>query len=218
MPLAIFDLDNTLIGGDSDHSWGEFLVANKIVDASTHQKQNDEFYRQYQYGGLDIDAYLNFALAPLANFSAAELRILHQQFMADYIAPLRLKKADALIAKHRSAGDQLIIITATNRFVTAPIAKALGIDSLLASDAEIIDGQYTGRPTGVPCYQEGKVTRLKSWLSETGHSLAGSYFYSDSHNDLPLLSLVDHPVAVDADEQLTAHAKAAGWPIISLRD
>lgn len=218
MPLAIFDLDNTLIGGDSDHAWGEFLVANKIVDPSTHQSQNDEFYRQYQRGGLDIDAYLNFALAPLANFSMTELGVLHQQFMTDYIAPLRLQKADALIAKHRNANDQLLIITATNRFITAPIAKALGIDTLLASDAEIVDGQYTGRPTGVPCYQEGKVTRLKNWLSETGHNLAGSYFYSDSHNDLPLLSLVDHPVAVDADERLTSHAKAAGWSIMSLRD
>ncbi|MEX1668775.1 HAD family hydrolase [Zhongshania guokunii] len=217
MALAIFDLDNTLLGGDSDHAWGEFLTSEGIVDSAEFQQQNDEFYRQYQQGGLDIHAYLSFALAPLSRFSSAELNKLHQTFMAKYIAPLRLPKADALIKQHRDAGDFLMIITATNSFVTAPIAAALGIDTLLASEAEIIDGRYTGKPTGTPCFQSGKVQRLEEWLAANNKNLDGSYFYSDSHNDLPLLKVVDKPVAVDPDDKLRDYAVEAGWPVISLR-
>ena len=218
MALAIFDLDNTLLAGDSDHAWGEFLVAKGIVDSEEFKAQNDKFYQQYQQGGLDIDAYLRFALGPLTKYDREELTAMHANFMAEYINPLRLPKAEALLQKHRDAGDYVMIITATNSFVTGPIAAALGVKTLLASEGEVIDDRYTGEPTGTPCFQGGKVTRLQSWLAETGHSLSGSFFYSDSHNDLPLLKAVDHPVAVDPDDPLRAAAIAAGWPVISLRN
>lgn len=217
MALAIFDLDNTLLAGDSDHAWGEFLVAKGIVDSDEFKAKNDEFYRQYQQGGLDIDAYLRFALSPLSKYDRRELEAMHATFMAEYITPLRLPKAEALLQQHRDAGDFLMIITATNSFVTAPIADALGVETLLASEGEIIDDRYTGRPSGTPCFKSGKVSRLQDWLAETGHSLQGSYFYSDSHNDLPLLESVDYAVAVDPDDTLNAAAVAAGWPVISLR-
>ncbi|WP_210397146.1 HAD family hydrolase [Motiliproteus sediminis] len=218
MSLAIFDLDNTLIAGDSDHAWGEFLVEHELVDGAEFARANDRFYADYQRGELDIDAYLAFALQPLSRFTPDELRTLHQQFMATKIAPVMLPKAQALLQKHRTAGDFLLIITATNRFITGPIGDALGVDDLLASEPELIDGRYTGRATGTPCYQGGKVTRLHAWLEETGHSLEGSYFYSDSHNDIPLLEEVTHPIAVDPDEQLRQHAETNGWRVISLRD
>jgi HAD superfamily hydrolase (TIGR01490 family) len=217
MPLAIFDLDNTLLGGDSDHAWGEFLVNEGIVDGNDFKQQNDAFYLQYQQGSLDIHAYLRFSLAPLSKYSSAELKVLHDAFMDKYIKPLRLPKADALISKHRAAGDVLMIITATNSFITGPIAAALGIDILLASEGEIIDGRYTGNPSGTPCFQEGKVTRLNAWLNDNKQNLADAYFYSDSHNDLPLLKAIDNPVAVDPDEKLRRYAEDAGWPVISLR-
>ena len=217
MALAIFDLDNTLLGGDSDHAWGEFLVNEGIVNSTEFQQKNDKFYHQYQQGDLNIKAYLKFALAPLTQFSAAELKVLHDGFMRKCIAPLRLPKADALLQEHRAAGDVLMIITATNSFVTAPIAAALGVGILLASEGEIIDGRYTGNPSGTPCFQEGKVIRLEAWLKENNQSLVGSYFYSDSHNDLPLLHAVENPVAVDPDDKLKEYAGKAGWPIISLR-
>ncbi|GAB3376659.1 HAD-IB family hydrolase [Spongiibacter taiwanensis] len=218
MALAIFDLDNTLLGGDSDHAWGEFLVEQGLVNPDYHRRQNDEFYRQYCEGGLDIDAYLGFALAPLAGKTVQELIPLHAAFMASHIQPMMLPKAAALVEQHRQAGDTLMIITATNDFVTGPIARALGIAVLLGSQAEVVDGRYTGKPTGLPCFQHGKVTRLEQWMAANNATLNGSYFYSDSHNDLPLLSEVDHPVAVDPDERLAAVASEKGWPIISLRD
>jgi HAD superfamily hydrolase (TIGR01490 family) len=217
MALAIFDLDNTLLGGDSDHAWGEFLVAEELVDPHEFQLKNDAFYHQYQQGGLNIRAYLNFALTPLSHFDADELNRLHNKFMASHITPLLLPKAQALIQQHRDAGDFLMIITATNNFITRPIATLLGIETLLASEGEIIDGRYTGKPSGIPCFQSGKVTRLNNWLKDNDHSLGGSYFYSDSHNDLPLLNAVDNPVAVDPDMKLLRHAQKADWPILSLR-
>ncbi|MBD2857878.1 HAD family hydrolase [Spongiibacter sp. KMU-158] len=217
MALAIFDLDNTLLAGDSDHAWGEFLITQGLVDPVEHKQQNDEFYRQYQQGGLDIIAYLRFALRVLTGKSPAELAPLHQRFMQDFIEPMKLAKAQALIEKHRQAGDILMVITATNRFVTEPIVKSLGINLLLACDAEIKDGKYTGEPCGLPTFQHGKVTRLNEWLAENNETLAGSYFYSDSHNDLPLLQQVENPVAVDPDDTLRQFAEQAGWPVISLR-
>ncbi|MDB4262690.1 HAD-IB family hydrolase [Porticoccaceae bacterium] len=217
MALAIFDLDNTLIAGDSDHGWGEFLVANDKVDANHYQKMNDQFYADYEAGCLDILAYLEFSLAPLAATSMEELAALHLKFMQQIISPLRLPKAEALIEQHRQAGDRLLVITSTNHFIVEPICQALGIDELLATDPEIIDGRYTGKIVGTPTYQEGKVERLKLWLSENNESLAGSYFYSDSINDLPLLLEVDKPVAVDPDDSLSAEAASRGWDIISLR-
>jgi HAD superfamily hydrolase (TIGR01490 family) len=217
MALAIFDLDNTLIAGDSDHGWGEFLVANDKVDDNHYQRMNDQFYVDYEAGCLDILAYLEFSLAPLAATSMEELAALHLKFMQQIISPLRLPKAEALIEQHRQAGDRLLVITSTNRFIVEPICQALGIDELLATDPEIIDGRYTGKIVGTPTYQEGKVERLKLWLSENNETLAGSYFYSDSINDLPLLLEVDKPVAVDPDDALSADATSRGWDIISLR-
>ena len=217
MSLAIFDLDNTLLNGDSDHAWGEFLVQQGIVDGAHYKATNDDFYRRYQEGCLDIHAYLEFSLQPLTQHSKDQLDKWHQQFMQTMIAPMRLAKADELLAKHRAAGDFLLIITATNAFVTRPIARWLGVDDILATEPEFINGAYTGKINGIPCFREGKVKRLQQWLQKTGQNLEGSYFYSDSHNDLPLLEIVDKPIVVDADEQLQKYALERGWPHISLR-
>lgn len=217
MSLALFDLDNTLIAGDSDHCWGEFLVERGVVDPVSFKEANDQFYRDYQAGALDIDAYLAFALEPLTRFTLAELDELHRTFMREKIEPLHLPKAQALIDQHRAAGDTLLIITATNSFITRPIATWLGVDNLLACDPEIIDGRYSGRTRNSPCFQHGKVTRLNEWLENTGTSMTDSYFYSDSANDIPLLEAVSHPVAVDPCPRLLRHAQERGWPIISLR-
>jgi HAD superfamily hydrolase (TIGR01490 family) len=217
LALALFDLDNTLIAGDSDHAWGEFVVAKGLVDGAQFSATNDKFFADYQQGQLDIHAYLSFALEPLAKFSPAQLNDLHKEFMREKINPIKLAKADQIVEKHRLAGDTIMVITATNSFVTAPIVESLGIDLLIASEGEIINGRYTGKPSGVPRYKEGKVTRLHHWLDQTGHNLDGAYFYSDSHNDLPLLSIVDHPIAVDPDPTLRQHALDHGWPILSFR-
>ena len=217
MSLAIFDLDNTLLAGDSDYSWGEFLVAKNLVDAELYRISNDRFYEQYKAGTLNIQEYLAFSLAPLTHYSMDELDVLHDEFMSTYIEPMMLPKAQALLNEHRARGDYLLIITATNSFVTHPIAKRLGVDDILASDAEIIDNRYTGKSTGTPCFQNGKVTRLHDWLSTHKYPLDGAYFYSDSINDLPLLELVPNPVVVDGDERLSAAAKERGWRAISLR-
>ena len=217
MTLAIFDLDNTLIGGDSDNLWGQYLCDQKRVDVAGFAEQNHQFYEDYKAGGLDIDAYLRFALGPLKGQPLNELDAWHRGFMRTVIQPIMLPKAEALIAKHRAQGHTLLIITATNVFITRPIAKALGIENLLGCEAEIVDGLYTGEPSGVPSYREGKVTRLNAWLVETGESIEGAYFYSDSHHDLALLELVDNPVVVDPDDRLRARAVEAGWPVLSLR-
>ena len=217
MSLAIFDLDNTLLGGDSDYLWGRFLVEQGHVDGDYYDRENRRFYEEYESGTLDIFEFLRFSLKPLAEHDMATLQGWHQQFMAEHIAPIMQPKAAELLQKHRDAGDYLLIITATNSFVTTPIARKLGVDHILATEAELVDGHYTGDVAGTPCFQQGKVTRLNAWLSESGHNLADSWFYSDSHNDLPLLEMVTHPVAVDADETLAAHAEAKGWSHISLR-
>ena len=217
MPLAIFDLDNTLIAGDSDHRWGEFLCATGRVDANSFARENDAFYTAYQQGTLDIYAYLEFALRPIAGLSSAEVQTLQEQFIREWIAPILLPQAHDLIDRHRNAGDTLIIITATNTVVTRPIADLLGIDALLGCEAELKNGYYTGGIIGTPSFQEGKVSRLDDWLAEKKISMAGACFYSDSHNDLPLLERVDKPIAVDPDDKLAAIAKQRGWPIISLR-
>jgi HAD superfamily hydrolase (TIGR01490 family) len=217
MTLAIFDLDNTLIGGDSDNLWGQFLCDRKLVDVTGFAQRNDLFYEDYKTGSLDIDAYLRFALGPLKGRPLNELVAWHREFMRTVIQPIMLPKAEALIAEHRAQGHTLLIITATNVFITRPIAEALGVKNLLGCEAEIVDGLYTGEPLGVPSYREGKVTRLNEWLAETGESMEGAYFYGDSQHDLALLELVDNPVAVDPDNTLRARAQEAGWPILSLR-
>ena len=217
MSLAIFDLDNTLIAGDSDHSWGEFLVEKSLVDPENFKRSNDQFYQDYLQGTLDIFAYQAFALEPLTRIEAAQLTQLQAEFMAEKIQGILLEKAQQLIDSHRKQNHHLLIITATNRFIAAPIAKKLGIPHLLATEPEIINGKYTGKITGTPCFQEGKVVRLQAWLQRENLSLNHSYFYSDSHNDLPLLQRVSYPVAVDPDSKLTYEAEQRGWKIISLR-
>jgi HAD superfamily hydrolase (TIGR01490 family) len=217
MRLALFDLDNTLLGGDSDHAWGDYLCARGILDADTYKARNDEFYQDYLAGRLDLNEYLNFTLEILATTDVAQLDEWHRDFMRDCIEPIMLPKAAALLQQHRDAGDKLVIITATNRFVTGPIAERLGVETLLATEVERVDGRYTGRSYDVPCFKEGKVTRLNRWLEENGYDLHDSYFYSDSMNDLPLLEQVTHPVVVDPDPRLHEEAKRRGWKEISLR-
>jgi HAD superfamily hydrolase (TIGR01490 family) len=217
LALALFDLDNTLIAGDSDHAWGEFVVAKGLVDGDHFSAINDKFFADYQQGQLDIHAYLSFALEPLAKFSQRQLHDLHKDFMREKINPIKLTKANLTVEQHRRAGDTIMVITATNSFITAPIVESMGINLLIASEGEVINGRYTGQPSGVPSYKEGKVIRLQQWLDQTGHNLAGAYFYSDSHNDLPLLSIVDNPIAVDPDPTLRQHALDHNWPILSFR-
>ena len=217
MAMALFDLDNTLLNGDSDYFWGKFLVDQKLVDKQTYEQANQRFYQEYQDGCLDIEAFLNFSLQPLTAYSLEFLTKLHQQFMHEVITPLITPAALSLVEQHHQAGDTTIIITATNRFVTENIAKQFAIDDLIATDPEMIDGQYTGKVAGLPCFKEGKVTRLNDWLAKNNQNLDDSWFYSDSMNDLPLLEAVTHPVATHPDEKLQAKAKAMGWPVISLR-
>ncbi len=218
MRLALFDLDNTLLAGDSDHAWGDYLCERGILDGVAYKARNDAFYQDYLAGKLNITDYLNFSLEILGRTEMAQLEQWHREFMRDCVEPIITTKAVALLEQHRAAGDKLLIITATNRFVTGPIAARLGVDTLLATECEMVDGRYTGRTTDVPCFKEGKVTRLNRWLAETGLSLEDSYFYSDSMNDLPLLEKVAHAVAVDPDPTLRAEAERRGWPVISLRD
>lgn len=218
MSLAIFDLDNTLIADDSDYLWGQFLVDQGIVDKAQYEDANAKFYEDYRQGTLDIVEFLGFSLQPLACHPAEQLYQWRAQFIEQIITPILLKPAQQLVDKHRERGDTLLVITATNRFVTEPIVKLYGIEHLLATTPEFIDGQYTGSFEGVPCFREGKVTLLQEWLKNSSETLQDSWFYSDSHNDLPLLQLVDHPVAVDPDEKLASIAKEANWSIISLRN
>ncbi len=218
MALAIFDLDNTLIAGDSDALWGEFMAANGLVDTEVFREGNNRFYEQYKQGVMDIWEYLDFCLKPLTHFTLEELEIWHGQFMEQVIAPILLDKGFARIEQHRQQGDHIMIITATNHFVTKSIAEKFKVDTLLAIDLEISDNLYTGKVVGTPTYQQGKVIRLQEWLNEhPEHSMEGSYFYSDSQNDLPLLRKVDNPVAVDPDPELKRVAKEHDWQIVSFR-
>ncbi len=218
MALAIFDLDNTLLGGDSDYLWGVFLAEQGVVDGAYYERENERFYREYREGTLDIFEFLRFSLRPLRDNDPARLEALRKQFLAEKIDPIILPAGRELIERHREAGDTLLIITATNAFVTAPIARRLGVENLIATEPEVLEGHYTGEVSGDPSYREGKVKRLEQWLRQHGADLTGSSFYSDSHNDIPLLERVENPVAVDPDEPLAAHAAARGWPIITLRD
>jgi len=218
MNLAIFDLDNTLLNGDSDHAWGEFLSDHGLVNPEEYRETNDQFYQDYLRGELDIIAYQTFCLNIIKNRPLKEILSWRQEFISSKITPMLLTKARQLIKKHKTAGEQLIIITATNRFITEPIAKLYDIDLLIATEPEFNGELYTGNVIGTPCYREGKITRLKEWMNQNKASLDGSYFYSDSHNDIPLLQIVENPVAVDPDESLRKHAIENNWPIISLRD
>lgn len=218
--LALFDLDNTLLAGDSDYNWSLFLIDEGLLDAKTHHDRNEQFYLDYKNGNLDIFAFLQFQLQPLSQHKKSFLDELHVKYMQKVIKPMMTDKAQALVNEHKAAGDLCVVITATNSFVTKPIATAYGIDNLIGTDPEMVDGQYTGGVSGVPSFQEGKVTRINQWLTERGKTLNDyekSYFYSDSHNDLPLMKLVTNPVAVNADATLAAYAKSNNWPEISLR-
>lgn len=218
MSLAIFDLDNTLIADDSDYLWGQYLVDLGVVDSDFYACANEKFYQDYKQGTLDINEFLKFSLKPLADNDTQQLYRWRESFIREIIVPLLLKPAQELVNKHRDQGDTLLVITATNRFVTEAIVALYGIENLLASTPEFIDGRFTGGIIGAPCFQEGKVTQLQQWLQKSGGNLRNSWFYSDSHNDIPLLKLVENPVAVDPDQQLQQHAQQLGWPIISLRN
>ena len=218
--LALFDLDNTLLAGDSDYNWSLFLISEGLLDAKTHHDRNEQFYADYKNGCLNIVEFLQFQLTPLSQHKKAFLDELHLKYMQKVIRPMMTVEAQALVDKHKAAGDLCVVITATNSFVTKPIATAYGIEHLIGSDPEMVNGEYTGGVAGVPSFQEGKVTRINLWLAERGKTLQDfetSYFYSDSHNDLPLMQLVTNPVAVDADEILKIYAEQHAWPLISLR-
>jgi len=217
LALAIFDLDNTLLGGDSDYLWGQFLIEQGVVDKASYERENQRYFQEYQQGTLDILAFLSFQLQPLATHDIDQLVRWRKQFLQEKIQPIILPAALDLIQRHRDKGHTLLVITATNRFITEPIVKAMSIETLIATEPGMVNGRYTGRVDGIPCFREGKVQRLKQWLKTSGMNLASSTFYSDSHNDLPLLELVTNPVAVDPDDTLAQHAEMKGWPIISLR-
>lgn len=219
MNLAIFDLDHTLILGDSDVEWPRFLMNKGLVDRAFYDKRNDYFYEQYKAGTMDIDEFLAFQLAPLAKFSLEALTDLHREYMSSHILPIIPQGARDLVQSHFDAGDEVLVITATNRFITAPIVAEFGIEHLIAVELErTAEGGYTGQYVGVPSFKEGKITRLHAWLADRDQTLADfdtAYFYSDSQNDLPLLNLVNHPVAVNPDPVLTEKAVANGWPILN---
>lgn len=217
MSLAIFDLDNTLINGDSDVLWGQFLAEHGYVDAPSHEREHARFYEEYLAGTVDIHAFLRFQLRELAEHPIETVDRWRTDYLREKIEPIVLPKAQELLEQHRTQGNILLIITATNRFITEPIAKVFGIEHLIASEPEIIDGRYTGRVSGTPSFAEGKVTRLNQWLQDQSLDLVDSWFYSDSHNDLPLLEHIAHPVAVDPDEKLAIEASKRNWPTTSLR-
>ena len=212
MALALFDLDNTLLAGDSEHAWGEFLVEVGAVEERTFRVENERLYAEYLAGTLDIHRSIRHQLGPLMRHPMERLLLWREEFVASRVEPMVTTAALALVEEHRAAGDKLAIITASNSFVTRPIADRFGVENLLAIELECVNGRFTGRVLGVPTFREGKVARLREWMRENG-DLEGSYFYSDSHNDLPLLREVEHPVAVDPDPPLRAYAETAGWPI-----
>jgi HAD superfamily hydrolase (TIGR01490 family) len=220
MRLALFDLDNTLLAGDSDYEWGQFLVDRGVLDRASYEAQNRAYFDQYVAGTLDIHEYLGFALQPLARHPPGDLARWHADFMASRIRPMIGEPARSLVRRHLARGDLCAVITATNSFVTAPIAREFGVAHLIATEPETRDGRFTGRVAGTPCFREGKVRRLDEWLAAQGQRLADfeeSAFYSDSHNDLPLLERVTRPVAVNPDEELLKRARERRWEVISLR-
>lgn len=218
--LALFDLDNTLLNGDSDFEWSQFLIEQGVLDRELFEAKNIAFYEQYKAGTLDIHEFLDFQLKPLSRHARKVLDEWHAEFMRRKVRPMMLQPARDLVSGHRAAGDVCVIITATNSFVTAPIAREFGIEHLIATDPEEKDGEFTGRVAGVPSFRDGKVLRMEAWLAQRGwnwDSFGDTCFYSDSLNDLPLLAKVKRPVAVDPDETLRKHAQNQGWTIISLR-
>jgi HAD superfamily hydrolase (TIGR01490 family) len=220
MNIALFDLDHTLLPLDSDYEWGQFLVRTGAVDGAEFARRNAAFYAQYEAGTLDPVEYLEFALGTLARFPKQQLDDMHRRFMEEVIQPAIRPEALALLRRHAEANDLIAIITATNRFVTAPIARAFGVENLLAAEPELTpDGEITGKLRGIPTSGQGKVTHARQWLASLDKQLEDferSYFYSDSQNDIPLLSVVTHPVATNPNSLLKSHAQAHGWPILNL--
>ncbi len=216
MTLVLFDLDNTLLTGDSDHEWGNFLVKKGLVDGPSYTAANDAFYEKYKAGCLDIYEYSAFSFTPLSQHNIDVLQALHKEFMESVIQPMIGEKAKQLVEKHRRNGDTMVVITATNSFVTKPIVELFGIDNLIATEVQVENGRFVNEIDGIPCYQEGKVARLQDWLKTNRFQLDNSMFYSDSINDLPLLEIVSSPIVVDPDNKLKAIAIQRGWPIISL--
>ena len=216
MTLAIFDLDKTLLCGDSDYLWGEFMVENRIVDEDVYRNRNLQFYRDYEQGTLDNDVYLEFCLEPLKHHSIEKLHAWRADFVENWIKPILAPGAAGILEHHRSQGHQLMMISATHFFVTDPIAAMLNIPTVLSTQPEIIDNRYTGRYVGTVTYQQGKVTALQEWLEKTGESIEGAFFYSDSMNDLPLLELVDNPVVVNPEPELQKIAEQRAWKIVDL--
>lgn len=214
MALALFDLDNTLLNGDSDHSWGMYLAEIGAVDADLQKERQDFFYQQYLAGELNILEFCEFQFSVLTQHSLEQLQAWRSDFLNSVIDPMIQNGKADLLKPHQDADDDILIITATNDFITAPIAERLNVPTLLATQAEFIDGQYTGKVAGTPCYQTGKITRLNQWLKENNKEFEDSTFYSDSINDLPLLELVDRPIVVTPDDKLRAHALALNWTII----
>jgi len=219
LELALFDLDNTLLSGDSDYEWAQFLVERGVLERAEYEAKNDHFFRQYKAGGLDIHEFLEFQLAPLARYPREKLDEWHAEFMRTKIEPMIRAKGVELVRRHLGHGDLCAIVTSTNAFITAPIAREFGLEYLVATELEVRDGRFTGKPSGTPCFREGKITRVEEWLADQGRILASFtaiWFYSDSQNDLPLLEYVTHPVVVDPDEILRQEAVKRGWQIISL--
>lgn len=222
MNLALFDLDNTLLAGDSDFEWAQFLISKGVVDREVQEAKNLQFYEDYKAGTLDIHAFLAFQLAPLARHPRAELDDWHREYMERHVRPIITGAARALVDRHLAAGDLCAVVTATNSFVTGPIARELGIPHLIGTipAVDVASGAFSGAPAGVPSFRDGKIARVEAWLESLGlwwGSFDDSTFYSDSHNDLPLMQRVRTPVAVDPDATLRSHAAEMGWQIITLR-
>jgi HAD superfamily hydrolase (TIGR01490 family) len=217
--LALFDLDNTLLSGDSDYEWAQFLIERGVLERATYEARNEHFFRQYKSGRLDIHEFLEFQLAPLARYPREQLDAWHGEFMQSKATPMIRTKGRDLVRRHLDSGHLCAVVTSTNSFITAPIVREFGVEHLLATELEVRDGRFTGKPSGTPCFRQGKVTRVAEWLGARGETLgsfSASWFYSDSLNDLPLLERVTRPVAVDPDETLRGEALARGWNIISL--
>jgi HAD superfamily hydrolase (TIGR01490 family) len=220
MKLALFDLDGTLIPGDSDHAFGDYVIALGWADPAAHKARNDAFYADYQAGRLDMAAYTDFATSAWRGRPQAQIDAALAGFVHEVIRPMLGEAALALVQRHRAAGDELALVTATNDAVTRPICALLGIPTLIATELERDDaGRITGRVHGTPSFREGKVERVQDWLAARGATLAGasaSHFYSDSANDIPLLEAVTHPVATNPSAGLERHARERGWPVLRL--
>jgi HAD superfamily hydrolase (TIGR01490 family) len=218
--LTLFDLDNTLLGGDSDYGWAQFLIEQGVVNGEDYERRNAAFFADYKAGRLDIHAFLEFQMRPLADNERSALLAWRERFIAEKIRPMLLPKGRKLVDERLAAGDLIAIVTATNSFITRPIADLYGVKHLVATEPELVAGRFTGRPSGEPCFQAGKLACLEAWLAGLNRKLSDfgeSWFYSDSHNDLPLMLAVTNPVAIDPDAMLAAEALSRGWPIASWR-